>query len=212
MSPRRDDDDPAVEFLERGAAPVRSGSGDELSSSPRGGARWYLALSAAVLAGAALIAGKVSSHDPPAVPSHSASAPAASATSTPQPDVDPAQCPGPTPCAAKAGLPRSAAAAVLEAFPSVRFGRSSTVYLRTGGLWFREIKARAGVLDILVRVERADRGTPETQSGHDERSIFVSRLQEAFVVQVRVEGPPGHLPALSDLSVLADDARLLVLG
>jgi hypothetical protein len=213
MTPRRDDDHPAVEFLEHGAAPVRVGAGDELSNSPgRHGARWYLVLSAGVLAAAALIAGKVSSHDPTAAPTPSASATVTSVNSIPQPDIDPAQCPGPTPCAAKPGVPQAAAAALVAAFPSVRFGRASTVYLRTGGLWFREINARVGLLDILVRIERADRGTPLTQSSHDDTSASVSRLQQGFVVQLRVSGPRDQLPAVTNLYGLADDPRLLDLG
>jgi hypothetical protein len=213
MSPAGDDDHPVVEFLERGAAPAPSGAGDELSSSrERRSARWYLVLSAVVLAAAALIAGKVSSNDSTAAASRSASAPAASTNSIPQPDDDPAQCPGPTRCAAKSGVPDAAAAALVGAFPSARFGRASTVYLRTGGLWFREINARTALLDILVRIERSDRGTPVTQSSHDDTSVFVSRLQQGFIVQVRVTGPHDQLPAVTNLYGLADDRRLLDLG
>lgn len=211
MRRRADDDRPAVEFLDA-TVPLAAGSGDELSTPPVNRARWYLAVSAAVLVAGALIAGKVSDGTGGATLSPSAPTTTPAMNSIPEPTLDPAQCPGPTPCAASRGVPLTVAAALLDAFPGAKLGRSSTVYLQTGGLWFREITGRAGTLDILVRVQRPDRGTPVIQSGYDHGVAFVRQLEHGFLVQVQVEGPRSELPSITNLYGLAADERLLDLG
>lgn len=198
-----------VEFVSAEHTPEEPG--DELpTSQPRRAGRWYLALSAAVLLAGALIAGKVSGNGPGTSPSRPVPAPTASASGGPS--VDPAQCPGPTACTATAGVPVPVAAAVLDAFPSARVGDASTVYLRTGGLWFREITARAGMLEVLVRIQRPDASTPTLQSGQAGGVAFIRKIERGFLVQVQVRGPTDQLPTITNLSGLADDGRLLVLG
>ena len=210
MSRRRDDDRSPVEFVDAAGEPDGVAPGDELTTPPARHGRRYLVLSAAVLVGAALLAGRVRQQDPKHAPAPAP--PTAGASASAAPSVDPAQCPGPTPCAASGAVPEAVAAAVLEAFPSARLGMSSTVYLQAGGLWFREINARAGVLDILVRIERPDRGTPVSQTGQGEGVTFVRQIEHGFLIQVQVEGPRNQLPSITNLYGLVDDERLLDLS
>lgn len=215
MSRGRDEDRPAVEFVDTRSTAAPDAPGDELSNPrlPRT-ARWYLALSAAVLVGGALIAAKVSGSGSggATAPAPSTSAPTTAANAIPGPALDPAQCPGPTPCAATAGVPVTVAAALFDAFPAARLGRASTVYLQAGGLWFREVHARAGLLDILVRVERPDRGAASLQSSRGDDVISIRQLVHGFLVLVQVTGPPDQLPSLPNVNGLAQDIRLLDLS
>lgn len=174
--------------------------------------RWELTLAALILAGIALWqTGFHSKSNPSASPA--AAATSAVNTADPGPDAlrDPARCPAVGSCATTANLPAEVVAAVRDAVPNARLGTASTIWVVGGGLWYRQMSARAGAVEFRVQVQRpvsATSARPPSTGTH----MYVRKQVPGFVVQVQAFGPRNALPSTATLERLAGDPRLVQLG
>lgn len=132
---------------------------------------------------------------------------------------DPFACPATYQCLESAEAGASALTALHAAFPAAVLESASTVRLLSPHdgkpLWFRQLTARDGANEIVVRVDRArvanadGRGT--TRSGGTVVTYYQATLATYHVVvQVIASNGPGQ--ALLPLQKLADDVRLLALS
>jgi hypothetical protein len=132
---------------------------------------------------------------------------------------DPFACPATYQCLESADAGSPAVTALRAAFPAAVLESASTVRLLSPHdgkpLWFRQLTARNGAAEILVRVDRAGvpnsdgRGT--TRSGGTVVTYYQATLANYHVVvQVIATNGPGQ--ALPPLQKLAADVRLLALS
>jgi hypothetical protein len=194
---RAADGTPAVEFVASQESPAIA---DDSSPAQRHN-RWYLLLCAVVLMGAALLFGRSGTDDPTAVPP-SPSVLRTTATTPP--------CPGPGSCRLSSRVPVDVAAAVLNEFAGASLGPALTQRLANGELWSRELTARAGPLDVVVRIQRPEAVTA-LQPDRTHAVSYVRQAEHGYVVQIQVQGPLHEIPQVGRLYRLAADLRLLTL-
>lgn len=130
---------------------------------------------------------------------------------------DPAACLPGVSCISSDSVPADVLAAIRAAFPGARPLSAGTVLTHFDGpgskLWFRQVNARAGNLDILVRVQQPrsnDRPHGESTDHGDGAIAYLETHEQGLTVQVQVDAPSGHVTALAKLRALAADRRLLV--
>jgi hypothetical protein len=132
---------------------------------------------------------------------------------------DPFACPAAYQCleSGEAGSP--AVTALHAVFPAAVLESASTVRLLSPHdgkpLWFRQLTARNGTTEILVRVDRAR--VPNTDGGGMTRSggtvvTYYQATLETYHVLVQVIASNGPGQALPALHKLAADIRLLALS
>lgn len=129
---------------------------------------------------------------------------------------DPAACPIEQ-CFTVDGVPGDVGAALRAAFPGARIESAMTVQLlgkfELRALWYRQVRARAGGVDILLRIQGPRPSDPrgDVVDRIDDRAItyFETDLLQ-WHVALEVDAPYGHVPLPAQLTRLASDRRVLV--
>lgn len=207
---RRPDDRPRVEFVGAEESPVPAAD----FAPPARNQRWYLLLSAVVLAAVAVAVGHATKDDKKAAPSTTATRnPAATSTPHTQPSTDPTHCPGKTSCAVTTLVPAATAAAIMHEFPDATVGPTATVQFPSLRIWFRQLSARVGPLNLVVRIQ-LQRADPATlgPSRTNTLETYVRADEHGYVVQIDADGPVPGVPDLRKLYRLAADPRLYAVG
>jgi hypothetical protein len=131
---------------------------------------------------------------------------------------DPSHCPEIVSCRTVTTMPPGVLAAIRRYAPRAVSGNAFTVLqVDPDGVYFRQVNARAGQADILVRVAHTSRQDAQSSQGIEkapDETIGYARAVTAdgFDVQVQFTGPPGYAPPLTAIRALAADRRLRAVG